>query len=285
MEMCVRPLTSTSPYRAQLLQQARTHYDRAAALIQKAEDSVAAKTRPSSVTSTASSIHSPAGSVSSRAWTSETGMSSPTQSICSLDDLVVRSQPAASPSTPTKKKVSFSLPPTSTLKTEPFIRPDSPTLGFDDEYFTAALSRPPLPKLPRQAVSFAAGSEQDEEEEEETTPRASSRASSARFEDEHDHLEDSLMLAGSVHRYCDHLSGLKTQIASFSADLDALLRGPSPMGTAAVDARPATPTSDELRTLDRQVRIERLRQSGWQRKRFDPRRYEDLCNTAIAEMA
>src|SRR4051794_37802294 len=114
METCARPLFSTSPYRAQLLKDARMHYERADELIQKAEESVAPKTRPSSIVSTSSSIHSPDGSVSSRAWTSETGISSPTQSICSIEDLVMTPSPV-------KKKVSFCMP--ADKPHPPFIRP------------------------------------------------------------------------------------------------------------------------------------------------------------------
>ncbi len=282
MELCVRSLPTTSPYRARLLQQARTHYDRAAALVQRAEESVTSKTRPSSVTSTSSSLHSPAGSVSSRAWTSETGISSPTHSICSFEDLTSKSQHARSPSietlsTPVKKKVSFSLP--REIRSEPFIRPDSPTLGFDDEYFTSALARPELPKVPQRPQSPEAAREFDEDEDE-TTPRAVTRPPNP-FDD----LGHSFILVGSVNRYCEHLAELKSQLASHSFNLETLLEHPSNDDETSQDWPPLSPTSDEMRSLDRQARIERLRQSGWQRKRFDPSRYEKLRDTVLAELA
>jgi hypothetical protein len=35
---------------------------------------------------------------------------------------------------------------------------------------------------------------------------------------------------------------------------------------------------------DKQARIERLRRCGWQRKRFDPRKYEELRDSVMAEL-
>jgi hypothetical protein len=40
-----------------------------------------------------------------------------------------------------------------------------------------------------------------------------------------------------------------------------------------------------MRALDLKARIERLRAEGWQRKRFDPRRYDALCEAALADLA
>ncbi len=291
MEMCARPLFSTSPHRDQLLQKARTHYERAAVLIQKAEESVTAKSRPSSVISTLSSIHSPTESVSSRAWTSETGISSPTHSVYSVDEMVTKPAHGEALLSPTKKKVSFSASPDA-QKPYIFVRPDSPTLGFEDEYFTSALSRAGLPEAPKRLQSIShydngvAGTDDDDEDD--ATPRAATQPSNP-FEDERDHLEDSIRLAGSLHRYCETLAGLKSLVAVHSSSLDSLLEEEGQTSAAAAAAvrerTMATPVSDEMRSLDRQARIERLRQSGWQRKRFDPRRYEELRNNVLAELA
>ncbi|TPX08937.1 uncharacterized protein E0L32_009641 [Thyridium curvatum] len=302
MEMCARALFNASPYRAQLLDQARTHYDRAAALIEKAEDSVTAKTRSSSRASSISSCHSPSGSVSSQAWSVDTGISSPARSVCSFEDLASKSQPQTpvSPVRPIKKKVSFSLPepekeePVPEAPVEPFIRPDSPTLGIEDEYLMFACGRKELPKPPEPAVQVV--QEAEEEEEEETTPRASVLPTNP-FDDALDQFHqfrDSFALLGSVNRYCDHLSTLKFQLASHSSNLNTLLEDPRaedehpPLAAAAgtsASTRAATPAGDEARSLDKQARIERLRRNGWQRKRFDPRRYEQLCNSVMAEMS
>lgn len=85
-EMCGRSLPSNSPLRTSLLQQARTHFDKAASLISAAEESVVKRVRSGSAISPASSCHSPSGSVSSRAWTPDTLVSSPTNSVLSFDD-------------------------------------------------------------------------------------------------------------------------------------------------------------------------------------------------------
>lgn len=146
-EMCARPLHGSSPSRAKMLQQAREHYETAIALIQKAEDSVSENSsRPSSFSS--SQLHSPAGSVS---WTSSSAVSSPTASVCSFDDILLEAgetepttakaaaapQPRTAVTTrPRKKTVTFS---------EPLIRPDSPTLGFD-ESLSQNKDLPPLPR-------------------------------------------------------------------------------------------------------------------------------------------
>jgi hypothetical protein len=289
METCARPLFSTSPYRAQLIKDARSHYDRAAELIQKAEDSVSFRTRPSSVASMTStdSIRSPAGSVSSRAWTSETGISSPTQSIASIEDLMAqRTKRMSPPLTPaSKKKVSFYIP-AHRVPSSPFIRPDSPTLGFEDSYFAAGRARPVLPEPPTPPI------EETQQEDDDVTPRASDRPAAPRnpYDDVQDHLKEPTLTTASANRYIQQLESLKEQLHHHRANLDALLEDRSlDLGLASGRTTPASMTDssadDEMRTLDRKARIERLRASGWQRKRFDFRRYENLRSTALAELS
>jgi len=282
METCARPLFPTAPHRAQLLTDARTHYDRAAELIRKAEGLVAPKSRPVSIMSTTSSIHSPAGSVSSRAWTSETDISSPTRSVCSIEDLV--GAPSPGPAVARRKKVSFSMP-----ADEPapaFLRPDSPTLGMAGP--APAARRPPpqtaLPEPPTPPPRDAA--RPDDDDDDDVTPRAAARPSAFDTEPrDFRHLRDALLIAGPVNRYCEGLAALKAQLTAHRSELDALLATPPSPPPVAV-SRSTTPTraSEDLRNLDRRARIERLRASGWQRKRFDFRRYEELRSAALAEL-
>ena len=284
VEICARPLPSTSALRTSLLQQARTHFDKAASLINSAEESVIKRIRPGSVgSSRGSSCHSPSGSVSSRAWTPDMSLSSPTDSTCSFDNLSPKSPP------PPKrvKKVSFSLPKEESfnISAEPFIRPDSPTLGFDDFYFQVGAARqelppPPPPKfheieLPLQTIAECDGE---------------SDSDNALLSDEEDETISSFHVARSVDRCCEHLSGLRTQLVRHSTSLEELLRSASQLSLAdtskSARARSISngSTAEEARALDRQARIERLRSIGWQRKRFDAKRYEELCEAVMAEL-
>lgn len=276
MEMCTRPLPLNSPYRIDLLQQARSHYEQAATLTRSAEDSIALKTRSGSASSNHSSCHSPSGSVSSRTWTADSSsLSSPTYSVCSLEDLTAKSQ-TSQPRPKRVKKVSFSLPDEEEpfRIPEPFIRPDSPTLGFDDEYFHAGAALKDLPELPKPKVVNI----------------------ELPLKPEHSILEeDSFVVERSVHRYNEHLSALRAQIASHSSHIDNLLSSRTPQTSdllasessrrESTDGSPAGSPSGDLRSLDKQARIARLRKSGWQRKRFDARRYEELCDSVMAELS
>lgn len=299
MEMCTRPLPLTSPYRAALLQQARTHYDRANSLIQAAEDSVAAKTRSGSASSSRTpSLHSPSSSVSSStssctsrgAWTAETSVHSPTNSIYSFDGEQPPPSPCRAPAAKRVKKVSFSLPPcakelldeeeqsrhSAFRFPEPLVRPDSPTLGFDDEYFAAGaglrdLPAPPPP--PRSALR--------------PQPRVVTELLPLRPEDEGGD-DGFFRVERSVHRYNETLARLRAQLAGHSLNLGVQLVLAADIGSS----RPSSPMSptfekaggDAVRAAERQARIERLRKNGWVRKRFDGRRYEDLAREVLAEL-
>ena len=49
--------------------------------------------------------------------------------------------------------------------------------------------------------------------------------------------------------------------------------------------RLATYGEDEhVKYLDRQDRIKKLKERGWNRQRFDPERYRSLCKKALAEL-
>lgn len=316
MEICARPLPSTTALRASLLQQARTHFDTASELINAAEESVLKKFRPGSVgSSRASSCHSPSGSVSSRAWTPDTAdtrLSSPTDSLCFFDDA-----PTKSPQSPPKlvKKVSFSLPKGAPLHiaAEPIIRPDSPTLGFDDGFYqcsptTAQPIRQEevLPKfheieLPLQTIFEHEDDKLHETESETDTDTGANTQGNDDDDDDADaEYETSYHVARSVDRCCEHLSSLRAHLARHSTDLHNLLAFSSAATAAPQPPRshpgstppPSGAVTETARGRggggggeDRQARIERLRRSGWQRKRFDGRRYEELCEAVLAELA
>lgn len=316
MEMCTRPLPLTSPYRTSILHQARTHYDRASSLIQAAEESVAIRTRSCSVSSSrSSSLHSPASSISSQTWTADTSIPSPTNSIYSFDDLRTKSALASPrrPGAPKRvKKVSFSLPLSTKEEEEeqeektrlatfrfpePIVRPDSPTLGFDDDYFHAGAALRELPEPPKQKVpelpALIPISPSEEElplkpEDDQLTPVQG------------DATEDMFRIERSVHRYNETLTHLRNQLASHADNVQTQLSlipiansRPSSPASSRFSASPISPrfpvspsssTFSDAKALDRQERIERLRKVGWRRKRFDPRRYEDLAKEVLAEL-
>lgn len=293
MEICARPLPSTSALRTTLLQQARTHFDLAGSLISAAEESVIKRVRPFSATSSrGSSCHSPSGSISSRSWTPDTRISSPTESVYSFDD------PSAKSQSPPKrgKKVSFSLPREESLQIpEPVIRPDSPTLGFDDIYFQAGAARQELPEIPSSPPPPPKF--QEVELPLHTMSEGGEAGYSYYDNDDDEDSEHAYLVARAVDRCCEHLAGLRAQLARHSASLSELLSAPpsSLAGSLAEAAKSAAAaaanggrrrsTAEEARALDRQARIERGRKNGWQRKRFDARRYEELCETVLAELA
>lgn len=142
-----------------------------------------------------------------------------------------------------KKKVSFELPKDkdrwSFRLPEPVVRPDSPTLGFDDDYFVSGASRQELPDLPPAAskrwsrqdievdpLDTSASSpppmpsiSEDEEPSPSSSPSSEGFGSDAcpfgQFPDRES--------ARSVSRYCETLSSLKMQVNSHMSSLNQLL--------------------------------------------------------------
>ncbi|KAF3360296.1 hypothetical protein VdG1_01256 [Verticillium dahliae VDG1] len=235
VEMLARPLNTSSPYRVKLLNQARAHYARAAELIQTADETISTYSRPSSAATTAPSLHSPSCSISSR---SSTELSSPTASICSLEDAMAKLANTPAPLQTKKREV-------------------------------------PESKLPA-AIAVA--------------PSASAPTPEPPIEDSEGN-DYGYLRERSIHRYCALLVALRSQIASHLAAVDAQL-APQASTIAnhrlsfSVSTRAATPdVDDEMRALDLKARIERLRASGWKRQRFNPRRYEELRESVLAEMA
>ncbi|KAM0434505.1 hypothetical protein ACHAPT_003601 [Fusarium lateritium] len=276
LEMLARALNHGSTSRTSLLHQARDHYQRASTLINAADSAVgpALLRRPSGTTTTLPSLHSADSSVSSYAsstWTSSHG-ASPASSISSIQD---------TPRPKRKKRVTFSEVPIELLE-----RPDSPTLGLGSLLGSARSTSPdsldadpsvmpaplrPSAPLPRSCL----------------TPR-STPAESVSYSDSE---LDPFRHARSVHRYSALLTSLQRQVFRHLTFIELELREtaaqeeevpPSPVSVTMV--HPVHPSIDAGRSPELQARIERLRAKGWERKRFDARRYEELRESAVADL-
>lgn len=128
--------------------------------------------------------------------------------------------------------------------------------------------------------------------------------------------------ARSLGRYCETLSALKIQVSNHLAALDGLLekdlqsRPESPslqhdvaaslnrvslhsgngrQSRAGSESAPRSSSSldfvaeegseeSEEKARERKARIDRLKMSGWRRKRFDASRYEVLCDVVMTEL-
>ncbi|PKS06376.1 hypothetical protein jhhlp_007124 [Lomentospora prolificans] len=262
-EMSSRALHPSSSYRATLLRQAEAHYNRAADLIQ-AEDS--SMRRFSRLSTASSSINSPASSVGSRASTTSTRLSSPAPSVYGVED-----KPAAAVTAPAKKRVTFS-----DMVAEPIIRPDSPTLGFDEWVApTVPTELKSALHVPQpQPVYQPETTEAPEEEEDERRPFS--------FRDSELFLPET-----SIDRYCSVLSGLATQVAIHLEGVRAELEKPT--GEDGHSSGRSTPESvasmdAESKALEIRARIDKLKQNGWRRRRFDPSRYQALRQSVLAEL-
>ncbi|KAF5019028.1 hypothetical protein F66182_8978 [Fusarium sp. NRRL 66182] len=279
-EMLARALHHAAPPRATLLHQARDHYQRASTLINAADSTVgpALLRRPSGTTTTLPSLHSADSSVSSYAsstWTSSHGIS-PASSISSIQSVPVSNRK--------KKRVTFSDMPMELLE-----RPDSPTLGLGSFLGPARSTSPdlsggdscamPAPLRPPATIPRSC-----------LTPRSAPSESASCVDSELDPFRH----ARSVHRYSALLTSLQRQVFRHLNFIEAELRQqvfapaeetpPSPTTMAMVPPVPATPNADKNRSPELQARIERLRARGWERKRFDARRYAELRENAVADI-
>ncbi|KAL6804715.1 hypothetical protein GGI42DRAFT_301856 [Trichoderma sp. SZMC 28013] len=276
LEMQVRSLQHNSPYRTKLLHQARHHYSVAADLIKEDE---AAKRRPSSRSlSPMPSLHTPFGSDASVSTVS-TRISSPSLSISSLDSCLKGRNSRPKP----KKRVAFcdvpsyepSCEPSYESSYEPLVRPDSPTLGFDDDWGFRQPSPEP-PALYPQPVQLGSGRPQF------PLPSPTNSEFSTVPDDDDCYFDtpttaDSFLHARSVHHYCTVLSSLQRQIASHLEWLERDI-------AAAENPKPTQILNEEMRALELRTRIERLKANGWKRQRFDFRRYEALRESAMADI-
>ncbi|ROT37460.1 hypothetical protein SODALDRAFT_361168 [Sodiomyces alkalinus F11] len=285
-EMLARPLNPSSPYRVKLLQQARSHYHRASELIRTADESVsrsARSSRSSSAATSRSSQHTPSSSLSSN---NSSEVSSCLGSMYSPEDTIVTKlspPPRPLPRDAPKKRVTFDDSHDKS-DSEPNIRPDSPTLGLNCTLHAVkspaeACSPSDIREQPRSRVLCSLPS----------TPEPP-------VEDDGGELSFSFIRERSIHRYCAILSTLRIQLASYLASIDAQL-SPSVPATAglrsrfsfSVPTRAASPepltSNDEMRAIQLRSRIERLRAAGWERPRFNARRYEELCDNVLSELS
>lgn len=255
MEMSARALGS-GPHRTSLLHRAESHYTRAASQIQSEDSCVRRFSRASS--STTVSTHSPMSPISSRASTTSTRLSSPTPSLCE-ERLPSAMKTGGTPTL--KKRVTFS-------DMQPAIRPDSPTLGFDEW-----VAPPHEPK--------------DEPLQLSARPRDVSEGYGALFFD------------AGTDRYASVLGDLLTQVNVHLAAVRAELAQDIPSGRStpeSVSSHRSSPSVSSVSSVgslgsldsegreDLRERIDRLRLSGWRRRRFDPGRYQALRESVLAEL-
>ncbi|KHN96251.1 uncharacterized protein MAM_05837 [Metarhizium album ARSEF 1941] len=258
LEVQALTIHHSSPSRAALLKQAYDHLSTASKLAKHADEDMS---RPTSRFSSALSglhspgLHSPAGSDSS-ASTAFTTRSSTTASVCSVDEVALKPCPTPRP----KKRVAFCDKP----MVEPIIRPDSPTLGFD-EWLGRSSPEPVYPesilKSVKPSLSVVV-----------SAPLAPASPSLGDVED-----VDPFFYTRSIHRFCTILSSIRRQITAHMTTLELEI------SACRIPTVPAH-SNRELKALDVKARIERLRACGWKRTRFDAQRYERLTENALADM-
>lgn len=249
--MQVRNLHVASHQRLALLEEAREHYSLASQMAKEADKQALNVFFRSH--SPSSSLHSPVDSCLSQS-TLSTRMSSPTPSHHSVN----------SNTTKPKKKVAFRDEP----EYEP-IRPDSPTLGFDDP---ASGRNSPCHDIPDDPLPPSVQSMPDTLP---FTPSPSLNGDDG-FEN-HASASHECEPADFVERYCTVLSSIQKQVNSHLVSIDRDI-------TAALTPRAALSTNAEMKQLDLRTRIDRLRANGWQRKRFDAKRYEEFREQVMADM-
>ncbi|KAI0382081.1 hypothetical protein F5Y04DRAFT_57704 [Hypomontagnella monticulosa] len=356
-ELCARPLSYSSNYRTRLLRDAQTHYDKAETLIRAAEENTTQKTRCASACSTTSSVHSPSLPASVRSSVSSTTLSSPRTSVCSAEDGAVP-KPKSRPVVKAKKKVSFSgLNDLIEFQPEPYIRPDSPTLGWEDDFLPhepdntlplfLADNMTPKPLSTSKRTADPVRSSEPRLDMIERPSSASDHQSTEESSPTDEKFDlDAFLQNRSMNKICTQLSALRLQVSWHRSGVAALLAEPEdtpetptlPVDVSPIHATPFTPprltrantlptetelsssyseksapwsapnlrdsfafspNSDNPRTISRpasaastircsdealQQRIERLRAGGWQRKRFDNRRYEALREQVLVEL-
>lgn len=183
-----------------------------------------------------------------------------------------------------KKKVSFELPKDkdrwSFRLPEPVVRPDSPTLGFDDDYFVSGASRQDLPDLP--VAASKRWSRQDIELDPLDSPASSPPPMPSISEDEEPSPSSSPSSEGfgsdvcpfgqfgaadpesarNVSRYCETLSSLKTQVNSHMSSLKQLLEADEQL--QAQHDQPESPLLYDATTI-KSAHVNRMSVGGRQR--------------------
>ena len=269
LEMQANALHHSSPHKGQFIQQARDHYRRASVITEAESES--ASCLPSRHSSVSSSAYTPV--LSEGTGGASTRSSSPALTFLLDEDEDDEDLEAIREKMLKKhhrKQVSFGGV---SYATDPFIRPDSPTLGFDGGF-----GRPPpnptspytqteftlrdqlSPISPRTPASFSMiqGALEEADEVEDLDPKQS-----------HEHTQ-------ALRRYSSSLMFLQQQIATHMSDLETKSKILS--STVAHAA-----ANHEMRQLELRARIARLKANGWRRQRFDSGRYEALREAAMAD--
>lgn len=160
-----------------------------------------------------------------------------------------------------KKRVRFSeTVHIESIAAEPIIRPDSPTLGFDDWMADTPFDRgctSPITEMKSALTS---------------SPATTFMTLSEEME-----LEDPFAQDRAIHRYTTILDSLRREIPTHLAWVQAEVAARNKLTMHAT-------SNGELRALDLQTRIQRLKENGWQRRRFDVTRYEALRESAMADL-
>ncbi|KAI1820224.1 hypothetical protein F4861DRAFT_523819 [Xylaria intraflava] len=159
-ERCAWSISLPSAYRTRLLCDAQTHYAKAEGLLIDMEYNLAeGEDLPSSISR--GGLTCPGLSASSRTSRSNSTASSPRTSVFSLDEEVPAKHGWPVPVKP-KKKVSFSTPPEFVeFHPEPYIRQDSPTLGWGDDVYQSPhemhvqFPTPPKMSMPTSIVKLS----------------------------------------------------------------------------------------------------------------------------------
>ncbi|KKA26280.1 hypothetical protein TD95_000001 [Thielaviopsis punctulata] len=271
LEMNARPLPASSAFRQSLLQRALTHYRKAAEMLKDEDDNIPEDSRRLSVL-TGLAVNTPMSV--SRTWTPSMCSSSRSPSICSLED------PKDSAPAPIKKRVKFSCD-----IEDPVIRPDSPTLGFDDFIGRSSPEPVVIPRVPMHITAMPPSALKQPKPinaiPAAVLPKGPSTSDAQQLFSDED-------LA--VGRFCALLSSLRAEVTSHLAAVEAMVAQPNEDEDMIVVSGRSTPIdmfkdSEEMRSLDIRARIERLRQNNWQRRRFDARKYEMLAESALAELS
>ncbi|KAG8527019.1 uncharacterized protein KY384_008448 [Bacidia gigantensis] len=109
---------------------------------------------------------------------------------------------------------------------------------------------------------------------------------------QHPRRQDSLAHANSwlqrrnIYLYNEDLADFRNLLQKHLTSIDSLIVSTSEMQAARYVPKRIYRYGDdeEARAIDLQERVRRLKAGGWSRERFDPSRYEQLCEDALVEL-
>ncbi|TVY44813.1 hypothetical protein LOCC1_G002996 [Lachnellula occidentalis] len=273
IELIARSLHNNSSAKLSLFQEALTFYEKAESYIQCA--TLTTDPHTSKHNSTSSSIRSSSSSIFSQISLSSTSTAS---SILSSPTSVDSDADPQSPppihhpqSWRTKKKVSFSE-----LKPETITESDN---DDDDE----RLLLDSFPSPPSHDC---------------TSPTTSPQARTTTAEEKSHQLESKARdRALALTRYHTHLFALSTQLTYHTTSIHSQIHVLSLTRRSKLPDSSSYPSSSssslgvrvpaeekENKKADLEERIRRGRETGWVRKRFEGRRYRELCERAMGEV-